>query len=269
MKINGKIAMIGVGFMAGSMVDGILRAGIASPENIYCINDAFPDIARAAAERHGITLGKASDIADCDTVVFGVKPQVYPEALEMYGKYFTSDKLYLSIMAGISVEKLESSLGGARVVRFMPNMPLSVCESATVYVLGNACTEAEAQLAEAVFAPLGIIKRIDEDMMSAYVALSGSSPAYICRMIEAMAKAAVDFGVPEDAAEEFAVQSLIGTAQVIKKTGISPAELRTRVTSKKGTTEAALNSLTESGFDETVKKCMIACMNRNDELAKG
>ena len=105
--------------------------------------------------------------------------------------------------------------------------------------------------------------------MSAYVALSGSSPAYICRMIEAMAKAAVDFGVPEDAAEQFAVQSLIGTAQVIKKAGRSPAELRKSVSSKKGTTEAALNSLNESGFDESVKKCMIACMNRNDELAKG
>ena len=269
MKINEKIAFIGVGFMAGSMVDGILRAGLALPENIYCINDAYPDVAREAAERHGITLGTASDIADCGIVVFGVKPQIFPDALEMYGKYFTPDKLYLSIMAGVSIEKLEGCLGGARVVRFMPNMPLSVCESATVYVLGNACTEAEAELAEAIFAPLGIIKRIDESMMSAYIALSGSSPAYICRMIEAIAAAAVEFGVPAETAEQYAVQSLIGTAEVIKKTGISPAELRTRVTSKKGTTEAALNSLTESDFDETVKKCMIACMKRNDELAKG
>ena len=269
MKINEKIAFIGVGFMAGAMIEGILGAALTERENIYCINDAFPEIAREAAEKHGITLGTASDIADCDIVVFGVKPQIFPEALEMYGKYFTPDKLYLSIMAGVSIEKLESALGRARVVRFMPNMPLSVRESATVYVLGNACTEAEGELAEAIFAPLGIIKRIDEDMMSAYIALSGSSPAYICRMNEAIASAAVEFGVPADTAEQYAVQSLIGTAKVLSETGISPAELRTRVTSKKGTTEAALNSLTESGFDETVKKCMIACAKRNDELARG
>ncbi|MBQ8004292.1 MAG: pyrroline-5-carboxylate reductase [Oscillospiraceae bacterium] len=267
MKINKKIAFIGVGFMAGAMVDGILASGLSDGDNIYCINDAFPEIAREAAEKHGITLGSASDIAECDIVVFGVKPQIFPDALEMYGKYFTSDKLYLSIMAGVSVETLEKSLGGARVVRFMPNMPLSVCKSATVYVLGNACTEAEAELAEAIFAPLGVIKRIDEDMMSAYIALSGSSPAYFCRMIEAVAGAAVEFGVPADVAEKYAVQSFIGTAKVLSETGISPSELRTRVTSKKGTTEAALNSLTESNFEDTVKKCMIACAKRNDELA--
>jgi len=269
MKINDKIAFIGVGFMAGAMIEGMLGASLVPNKNIYCINDAFPEVAREAADRYGISLGTAADIADCSIVVFGVKPQIFPSALEMYGKYFTSDKLYLSIMAGVSIAKLEECLGGARVVRFMPNMPLSVGESATVYALGSASGEAEAELAEAIFAPLGIIKRIDEDMISAYIALSGSGPAYICRMVEAMAKAAVEFGIPEDTADEFALQTLLGTAEALKKLGISPAELRTRVTSKKGTTEAALNSLTKTGFDQSVRACMIACAKRNEELAKG
>ncbi len=268
MKINGKIAFIGVGFMAGAMIDGILGAKLIAPEDIYCVNDAFPDIAKSAAERHGISCGTAESLADCDTVVFGIKPQVLPEALEMYGEYLTSDKLYLSIMAGISTSRLEDSLGGARVVRFMPNMPLSVGRSATVYTLGRAAGESEAELAEAVFAPLGIIRRVDEDMISAYTALSGSGPAYICRMVESMAHAAVTLGIPEDAAEAFAVQTLIGTAQVIDQNGISPAELRARVTSKKGTTEAALDSLNASDFDATVEDCMKACLRRSDELAK-
>lgn len=268
MKINGKLAFIGVGFMAGAMIDGILAAGLIAPEDIYCINDAFPDVARSAAETHGISYRTGESIAECDTVVFGIKPQVLPEALEMYSEQLTADKLYFSIMAGISTARLEDALGGARIVRFMPNMPLSVGCSATVYALGSACGEAEALLAETVFAPLGKIRRVDESMISAYTALSGSGPAYICRMVEAMAHAAVALGIPEDAAEEFAVQTLVGTARVIDQNGISPAEFRTRVTSKKGTTEAALLSLDESGFDEAVAECMKACLRRSDELAK-
>ncbi len=268
MKIEGKLAFIGVGFMAGAMIDGILGAGLIAPENIYCINDAFPDVAKSAAESHGIACRTAESLAECDTVVFGIKPQVLPEALLMYGEYLTSDKLYFSIMAGISTARLEDALGGARVVRFMPNMPLSVGRSATVYALGSAAGDAEAALAEAVFAPLGIIRRVEEDMISAYTALSGSGPAYICRMVESMARAAVTLGIPEDAAEAFAVQTLVGTAQVIDQNGISPATLRARVTSKKGTTEAALNSLNASDFDVTVEDCMKACLRRSDELAK-
>ena len=171
MKLNQKIAFVGAGFMAGAMIDGILSGGVADRANIYIINEAFPEAAAEAAEKYGVNHGKPADIADCDIVVFGVKPQVFSEAAGMYGEYFTPDKMYLSIMAGISVSSLEKTIDGGRVVRLMPNMPLSVGESATVYVLGNNCGEAEAEVTEAIFSPLGLIKRVDEDMISAVTAL--------------------------------------------------------------------------------------------------
>ena len=266
MYLNKKIAFIGSGFMAGAMISGIVRGGVCDAGNVYVINEAFPESAEEAAEKYGVVHGKPSDIAMCDIVVFGVKPQIFPEAVEMYGKYLTPDKLYLSIMAGISTEKLESVLDGARVVRLMPNMPLSVGVSATVYVLGRASGETEAEITEAVFAPHGIIKRVDEDEISAVTALSGSGPAYFCRMAEAMAEAGVKLGLDPTLASELAVQTLIGTAETVKKLGITPAELRVRVTSKKGTTEAALNSMTENGFEGVIESAMNAAKTRSDEL---
>ncbi len=268
MKIEKKIAFIGVGFMAGAMIDGIISGGVTDPTNIYVINEAFPEEAAAAAEKYGIVHGKPEDIKDSEIIVFGVKPQVFPKALEMYGEYFTSDKLYLSIMAGISTEKLESVLGGARVVRLMPNMPLSVRRSATVYVLGKASGEAEGEVTEAIFAPLGLIRRVDEDMIPIITAISGSGPAYFCRLAEALTASGVAHGLDEKFAQELAVQTLIGTAATIDMTGVDPATLRTRVTSKKGITEAALAAMTDTGFDESVEAAIVAAIKRNEELGK-
>ncbi len=268
MKLENKIAFIGTGFMAGAMVDGIVSGGVVSPENVVLINEADPEGAKAAAEKYGVRYGRPSDMAECDVIVFGVKPQVFPSTLEMYGEYLTSEKLYLSIMAGVSCATLEERLGGARVVRLMPNMPLSVGESATVYVLGSASGEAEAEITEAIFAPLGLIRRVEEDMISRVTALSGSGPAYFCRLAEAMTSAAVEAGMDPSLAEELALQTLIGTALTLSKTGIRPKTLRERVTSKKGTTEAALNAMTEADFDGVVKKAFEAAKKRSDELGK-
>lgn len=268
MKLEKKIAFIGTGFMASAMIDGIVSGGVCSPDNIYAVNDAFPEIAAETAKRFGINHGCAADVAKCDVVVFGVKPQIFPEALDMYGRYFTPDKLYLSIMAGISTHKLACSLGGARVVRLMPNMPLSVGKSATVYCLGESATEADAEVTETVFAPLGLISRVDEGLISAVTALSGSGPAYFCRLAEAMTEAGVGMGIERSLATALAVQTLIGTAETIAKTGISAPELRARITSKKGTTEAALAKMTETGFDECVAEAMEAAKKRSDELGK-
>ncbi len=266
MFIDKKIAFIGSGFMAGAMMNGIVKGGVCDAKNIYVINEAFPDSAEEAVLKYGVVHGKPSDIEKCDVVVFGVKPQIFPEAVEMYGEYLTSDKLYLSIMAGISCGKLENVLGGAKVVRLMPNMPLSVGCSATVYVLGEASGEAEAEITEAIFAPLGVIKRVSEDEISAVTALSGSGPAYFCRMAEAMTEAGINMGLDPSLAAELAVQTLIGTAETVKTLGITPAELRVRVTSKKGTTEAALNAMTDCGFEGVIESAMNAAKNRSDEL---
>ena len=259
---NKKIAFIGYGGMGGAMIEGLISSETVSGECIIVINDAAPERASAAAEKYGVLHGRGSDIAECEIVVFAVKPQVFPEALEMYGKYFASDKLYLSIMAGVSTESLEEALGGARVIRFMPNLALSVGESATVYA------EEDADIAETMFSPMGLIRRVDEDKISAVTALSGSGPAYFCALAEAMTEAAVDAGMDRAAAVSLAVQTMIGTAEILKREGTTPDELRRRVTSKKGTTEAALDAMAAAGFAGTVKAGFEAARLRSDELGR-
>ncbi len=268
MNSNTKIAFIGSGCMAGAMMRGIISAGVFPPEHVIAINEAYPESAEECAASCGCVHGKPDDIESCDIVVFGVKPQVFREALEMYGSRFTRDKLYLSIMAGVSTSTLERKLGTGRVIRFMPNLALSVGASATVYATGTGADSSDAETAEEIFSPMGLIRRVDEDMISAVTALSGSGPAYFCLLAEAMADAAIRSGMDPDAARELSVQTLIGTAEILKTTGMSPSELRVRVTSKKGTTEAALNAMADADFAGAVSAGFEAARLRSEELGR-
>ncbi len=266
--LNNRIAFIGTGFMASAMIGGLVRSGTFSPENIFAVNDAFPESAAEAAEKFGIVRGDASSLELADIVLFAVKPQSLPDVLEMYKERLSGDKLYLSIMAGISTSYLENALNGARVIRFMPNLALSVSCSATAYCLGSRADESDGALAEEIFSPMGIIRRVKEEEISAVTALSGSGPAYFYRLTEAMAKAAIDWGMEAAAAEELALHTLIGSAKLIAQTGESPSEMRRRVTSKGGTTAAALDAMTETGFDDSVASAFSAARIRSDELGK-
>ena len=171
-------------------------------------------------------------------------------------------------MAGVSTDALSDALGGRRVVRFMPNMALSELESATAFALGKAATDGDRKLAQKLFAPLGVVVEVDESRMSDVTALSGSGPAYFCRLCEAMASAAKDEGFDPADAENLAVQTLIGTAKLLEELKISPAELRARITSKGGTTYAALCSMDDTDFDGSVAAAMAAAKRRSDELGK-
>ena len=265
---NIKIAFIGTGFMGCAIIDGLVSSGTLDGGNIIAVNDAFPDIAAETAEKYGVVCGAGRDIAEADAVLFAVKPQVLPEALEMYGRYLTPEKLYLTIMAGISTSFLEEKLGGARVIRFMPNLALSIGYSATAYCLGKYASADDGKTAEELFAPMGIIKKVRESEISAVTALSGSGPAYFYRLTEAMASAGEKLGMDTDTARRLALQTLIGSAKLIEQNGLAPSEMRQRVTSKGGTTAAALDTMTAEGFDETVLRAMRAAYDRSEELGK-
>ena len=150
----------------------------------------------------------------------------------------------------------------------MPNMAMSEFESATAFALGKTADDNDKVMAEKLFAPLGVVVQVDESQMSDVTALSGSGPAYFCRLCEAMAKAAIDNGFDPDSAEKLAVQTLIGTGKLLTELGVSPAELRSRITSKGGTTFAALCSMDETDFDGSVATAYGAAKRRSDELGK-
>lgn len=266
--ITETIAFIGSGFMAGAMIRGIVEAGVVDPRRVLVVNPADTAGRDALCEKYGVTAAEPSDIAGANIVFFAVKPQTFPEVAAAYGEYFTPDKLYLTIMAGVSTEKVASAAGGGKVVRFMPNLALSVGKSATGFSLGEGCGERERDIAVALFAPLGEIRELPEEKLSAVTALSGSGPAYFYYLCEAMTEAAVADGMDEETARALAVQTFIGTAKLIEDSGETPTEMRRRITSKKGTTEAGIGAMTDAGFFAAVAAGYDAARKRSDELGK-
>ena len=262
------LAVIGTGFMARSFVGGLVSTKTLSPENITVINPVDTEGRDKMAKDFGCAVGEASDIAGKDVVLYAIKPQNFTDAPDMYKDYITDNSCVMSIMAGVSTKKLSDALGGKRVVRFMPNMAMSELESATAFALGEGATDADRKMAEKLFAPLGVVVEVSESKMSDVTALSGSGPAYFCRLMEAMTAAAVAEGFDPADAEKLAVQTAIGTAKLLDELKITPAELRARITSKGGTTYAALCSMDETDFDGSVAAAMTAARKRSDELGK-
>jgi|GEM_PF-20148 len=262
------VAIIGTGFMARSFVGGLISTGTVAAENITVVNPVDTDGRDKMAADLGCVVGEVSDLSGKDVVLYAIKPQNFTDAPDMYKDCISENTCVMSIMAGVSTEKINDALGGRRVVRFMPNMAMSEFESATAYAPGRCATEDDCALAEKLFSPLGEVVRVDESMMSDVTALSGSGPAYFCRLCEAMTAAGVDGGFAPADAEKLAVQTLIGTAKLLESLEISPAELRARITSKGGTTYAALCSMDETDFDGSVKAAYDAAKKRSDELGK-
>ena len=263
-----KIAFIGSGFMARGAIRGLVESGTVAPENILVVNEADTAGRDEAAALYGVTPAEPCAIAGADTVFFAVKPQTFEQVCTDYGEYFTPDKVYMTIMAGISCERIAAGVGGGRVIRFMPNLALSVGLSATAFALGKGCADTERALARAIFEPLGEVVEVDEGEMSAVTALSGSGPAYFCYLCEGMIAAAVADGMDKAKAQALAVQTLIGTAKLIEDSGETPEEMRRRITSKKGTTEAAIKAMTDAAFPEAIAKGYLAARTRSDELGK-
>ncbi len=262
------VAIIGSGFMARSFASGLISTKTLPAENITVINPVDMEGRDNMAKALGCNVGEISDLADKDVVLYAIKPQNFTQSPEMYRDHIDEDTLVMTIMAGVSADAVSDALGGRRVIRFMPNMAMSECSSATAFALGKYADAADAAMAKRLFSPLGVVAEVEESKMSDVTALSGSGPAYFCRLAEAMTDAAVQNGFDPEAANALAVQTLIGTAKLLEESGISPAKLRERITSKGGTTYAALCSMDETGFDGCVKAAYDAAKKRSDELGK-
>ena len=265
---NITIAFIGSGFMARGAIRGLVESGTLAPDRVLVVNEADPAGRDEVAGLYGVTAASPAEISRADAVFFAVKPQTFDEVCSEYAAYFTPDKLYLTIMAGISTARVAAGVGGGRVVRFMPNLALSVGLSATAFALGEGCADDERAVARALFEPLGEIVEVAESEISAVTALSGSGPAYFCYLCEGMISAAVADGMDEAKARALAVQTLVGTAKLIEDSGEAPSEMRRRITSKKGTTEAAIGAMTDAGFLAAIEAGYIAARERSDELGK-
>lgn len=262
------LAMIGSGFMARAIVSGLLSGNTLDGSHVTVINPADTESRDRFASELGCVIGDVCDVSGKDVVIFAVKPQNFDEAAKEYRPFIGNDTLVLSIMAGIGTDYIANATGAKRVVRLMPNLALSEKLSATAFCLGRGAVDADAVLTRKLFSPLGELVMVDERMISDVTALSGSGPAYFCRMLEAMIAAAVERGFDPEDARRLAVQTMTGTAKLLSSGEVSPSELRERVTSKGGTTYAALCAMDDTGFDKSVLAAYTAARLRSDELGK-
>lgn len=269
-KLNDKnVTFIGAGNMAEALVKGLVQSGLCPPAHLT-VTDISPEQLSCFRETYGVQT--ASDnpvaVAAAHVVVLAVKPQVMPTVLDELAQALPAEALVVSVAAGIKTEWFEFRLAaGARVVRVMPNTPALVGAGAAAICAGTHATGADLDLVESLMRAVGLVVRVDEAEMDAVTALSGSGPAYVFHLVEAMLDAAEEMGLPRATARALAYQTLEGAAQLLKASDATPADLRERVTSKGGTTAAALKVMADADFHQTVVRALKAARDRSLELS--
>ncbi len=264
-----QIVFIGAGNMAEALVAGILRDGIGTPESIR-VTDVRAERRERFEKQFGVKSAgdNRAAVRDADIVVLAVKPQILSEVLEELKGAVSGEPLFISIAAGVSTVRIEQALGAwTRVVRVMPNMPALVGRGAAALCGGADATEEDLAVAETMLGAVGLAVRVEERWMDAVTALSGSGPAYVFYLMEAMRDAASRMGLDTDTAERLTTATVEGAARAVKDTGLDPAELRRRVTSPGGTTAAAMEILTDRKFAEAVIEAMEAARRKSEEMS--
>lgn len=269
-SLRGKtIVFVGGGNMANAIIDGLLLANQAHHLGLI-IQVSDPDTQKQAMfAQKGVEMVLPQDAPNiltlADIVVLAIKPQVVKSVAQEIAPYM-ADKLIVSILAGVSVDSLSELFNSDTIVRCMPNLPASIGVGATGLFASNKVHDENKQAAAAILQSCGITVWVnDESLLHAVTAVSGSSPAYFFYMLEAMVKKGVQLGLDEKVAKLLAIQSLIGAGFLAKEDDLTA--LRQKVTSKGGTTQAAIDVFELENFAHIVDNAMQACVNRSQELA--
>jgi pyrroline-5-carboxylate reductase len=270
MPLGTTIAFLGAGNMAEALVKGLLRAHVASPSEIIC-TDRRADRGPELTHKYGVRFQKDNLAAarEAGIVVLSVKPQAMNKLLEEIKPALDQTKLVISIAAGVPIKAIERQIGhGIRIIRTMPNTPALVGAGATALAPGEHATEADLAQARALFEAVGMAVVVEEPLLDAVTGLSGSGPAYIFLIIEALADGGVKAGLARDQAQELAAQTVLGSAKLLIETGEHPGRLKDQVTSPGGTAIAGLHTLEAGGLRTTLMDAVEAATNRSRELGK-
>jgi pyrroline-5-carboxylate reductase len=271
-KFRGHLVLLGAGKMGQAMLDGWLARGL-DPRKVVVL-EPQPGKAVKALKRRGLKLNpEAKDKAEpapATAIVIAVKPQTAPQALSALAPYVSKGTLVLSIMAGRTIRFLQDAMpAGTAIVRAMPNTPAAIGRGITVAVPNGRVSVRQRRQATDLLAAMGAVEWVrDEALMDAVTAVSGSGPAYVFLLAEAMAKAGVAAGLPAALAARLARETVAGSGELLQRSGIDAATLRQNVTSPGGTTAAALDVLMgPGGFDELLTRAIAAAARRGRELA--
>jgi len=269
MALQGTVGFLGYGNMGSAILKGLLAQSTirAAQARAY---DPEPGRCEAARAAGAVLCASPEDLAaSSDVLVLAVKPQSMDSALAPVRAALRPDTLIISIAAGIAIAKLQACLGpGRRIVRVMPNTPALVRAGAAGIALSPNCTPADEAVALEIFGSIGIAVTVKEEDIDVVTALSGSGPAYFFYLAECLAEAAQSEGLDPEVSVRLAAQTLYGAGKLLFESGESAAVLRARVTSKGGTTEAALNQFRADGLAKVIRAGVRAAAVRSRELGR-
>ena len=264
-----RLGFLGAGNMSGGLVKGLIQAGV-TPERVS-VSDVSEDRRQELHEWYGVaaTADNGALVRGCDVVVLAVKPQILGNVLGEIAGDVRADQLVVSIAAGIPIAAIEGRLPAkTRVVRAMPNAPAMVQAGATAIAGGSHAREDDMRIARELFDAVGKVVVLDEHQLDAVTGLSGSGPAYVMLVIEALADGGVKMGLPRAAAHLLAVQTVLGSAALVLQSGEHPARLKDKVTSPGGTTIAGLHALERGGLRGVLMDAVEAATKRAAELGR-
>jgi len=264
-----RVGFLGAGRMATALAHGWKQAGLVKAGDCIACDPLAPAREQFTQATGFEAITDANQVIQAsDIVVLAVKPQSLRDLVEMVGSQLGPKKLILSILAGVTLDKLQKAIGHGRVVRVMPNTPCMVGESATAYATGPGTTVEDGQIVAKLFNAVGRSFLLPENLMDGVTGLSGSGPAYGFVMIEALADGGVKVGLPRDVATVLAAQSLLGAAKMVLETGRHPGQLKDDVASPGGTTIQGLFELEQAGIRGALIRAVDAAAKRSAELGK-
>ncbi len=266
-----KIGFLGAGKMATALAKGFVGAGIVSPLQVMASDVSEPACQAFKKATGSNTTHSNLEVLEFATLlVLAVKPDQVESVLGEIRSGFKDQHLLVSIAAGIPLARLEAALNpGARVIRVMPNTPALVGSSATAFAMGKAALPADSEMALRLFSAVGVAFPVKESLLDAVTGLSGSGPAYVYVLIEALSDGGVAAGLPRDIATRLAAQTVLGGARMVLETGLHPGVLKDMVASPGGTTIEGLHELEKGKFRGTVINAVRAASEKSKRLGQG
>lgn len=270
-----RFAVLGFGNMGRALVRGVLKAGLTPPENVIVTARTASRLTAAATE-FGVqtTSNNRAAVGGADVVVLAIKPQSLEAVADEIRGAVSPDQLVVSILAGKHSDAIESLLKSDAdgpdlpVIRVMPNIPVMVDAGCSPFSRGPHATDDHVKIVEALLGSVGETAEVPEQLMDAVTGLSGSGPAYVYMMIEALTDGGVKMGLPRDVAIKLAAQTIYGAALVVKDTGLHPAILRDQVTTPGGTAIAAISDLERNGLRPMLISAVVTATQRSTDLSE-
>lgn len=272
MNTNTKICFYGAGSMAEAIVRGMIHKRVAEPQQIVMLNRSSAERLKTLSDQYGVVTGnseadKNKHLTESSVIVLAMKPKDAGEAIKALGPLLKESQLIVSVIAGLSISTIQALLDKqVPVARTMPNTSSSIGLGATGISYSKEINDKQRQIVMTLFGAVGTVTIVEEDKLEILTGISGSGPAYIYYMMEAMMAAGIRGGLTPQQCRELTVQTVLGAARMVQLTGEEPAALRAKVTSPNGSTQAALETLDKGEFFETVIAAVARCAERSKEM---